>query len=66
MKVTIKAARVNVGLTLKDAAAKIGVTKETLSRWERGLSSPTLEKVEKLAAAYQCTPEDFLYPKISQ
>lgn len=66
MKVTIKAARVNAGFTLKDAAAKIGVTKETLSRWERGLSSPTLEKVERLAAAYQCTPEDFLYPKISQ
>lgn len=65
MKVTIKAARVNVGLTITEAAKQLGVTKDTLSRWERGITSPTLDRVEKLAEIYKCTPDDFLYTKIS-
>ena len=65
MKITIKAARVNVGPTLRQAAGELGVTKETLSRWERGITSPTLANVEKLAALYKCTPDDFVYNQVS-
>ena len=35
-KVTLKAARVNCGLTQKEAAKILGVSVDTLSKYERG------------------------------
>jgi transcriptional regulator with XRE-family HTH domain len=34
MKITLKAARVNIGMTLKEAAALFGINRETLSNYE--------------------------------
>lgn len=34
-KITLKAARVNAGLTIKNAAPLLGVGKDTLIRWEK-------------------------------
>lgn len=34
-RITLKAARVNAGLRLLDAAEKLGVGKDTLIRWEK-------------------------------
>lgn len=51
MGITMKAARVNVGLSQVEAALKIGVSKETLSNYERGQSYPDvliLKKIEKV------------------
>ncbi|MDD7291501.1 helix-turn-helix transcriptional regulator [Veillonella caviae] len=48
---TLKAARVNVGLTQKQAANGIGVSESTLLKYEQGKSYPdvkTLKKIEKL------------------
>ena len=41
MAITLKAARVNVGMTQEEAAKRIGVTANTISRWELGISAPT-------------------------
>lgn len=35
--ITLRAARVNAGLSLKDTAGKIGKSSKTVSLWERGL-----------------------------
>lgn len=35
MKISLKAARVNANLTLIDAAAMLGIGKDTLIKWER-------------------------------
>lgn len=35
MQITLKAARVNAGLTILQAAEKIGVGKDTLIKWEK-------------------------------
>lgn len=35
VQISLKAARVNAGLTIKAAAPKIGVGKDTLIKWER-------------------------------
>lgn len=35
IKISLKAARINAGLTLLKAAKTIGVGKDTLIRWER-------------------------------
>lgn len=48
---TLKAARVNAGLTQKKAAEMLGISEFTLINYEKGKSSPdvhTLKKIEKL------------------
>lgn len=48
---TLKAARVNAGLTQKKAAELLGISEFTLIRYESGKSSPdvhTLKKIEHL------------------
>lgn len=48
---TLKAARVNAGLTQKKAAEMLGISEYTLINYEKGKSSPdvhVLKKIEKL------------------
>lgn len=50
-KITLKAARVNRGLSQKKAAEKIGVAESTLYKWEAGKNKPNakyLPKIEKV------------------
>lgn len=41
------------GLTQKELAAKTGIDQAEISRLERGSSNPTLETLQRLAAAFQ-------------
>ena len=50
MRLTIKAARVNKGLTQADMAAALHVNKKTVSSWETGKAKPSLDKVEPICA----------------
>ena len=52
MAITLKAARVNAGLTQAQAAEKMGVTKEMVSNWERGLSFPNVKRIQKIEEVY--------------
>lgn len=52
IKITLSAARVNAGLTLDQACKLLGVSKNTLIKWEKGLSSPTWEKVMLIGETY--------------
>lgn len=63
MKVTLKAARVNVGLTQGDVAKAAGVTKQTVCRWENGITSPPFAKLVQLAEIYKCDVGDFSMPE---
>lgn len=49
---TLKAARVNANLTVKEAAEKIGITEDTLYRYENGKSSPKIETAKTMASVY--------------
>lgn len=49
---TLKGARANADLSLKDAAKKIGVTPATLRNWERGNSYPDVTKIKKIEEVY--------------
>ena len=51
-KITLKAARVNVGLTQDDAAKLIGVNTDTLGKWERGQGYPNVIQLENIIKAY--------------
>ncbi len=52
-QITLKAARINAGLSLLKAAEKIGVGKDTLSKWEKnsGLVNPI--KHQAISNAYK-------------
>ena len=51
-KITLKAARVNAGLTQKEAAAKIGISKQTLSAYENGKRFPEPEVIRRVEEVY--------------
>ena len=59
-QISLKALRVNAGLTQTDAAKVLGVSRMTLSRWESGETYPRADNILKLAALYKCEPADFL------
>ena len=58
-KISIKAARVNAGLTQEKAARKLGINPDTLARYEKDSGKLSLEMLEKLADLYKI-PTDFL------
>lgn len=51
-KFSLKAARVNAGLSQKAAAAAIGISNKTLSSWENGNTAPTADIIPVICALY--------------
>lgn len=51
-KITLAAARVNAGLNIEEAAAKIGKSPATISAWENNVSEPKISDALKLAELY--------------
>lgn len=61
VKMTIRAARVNVGLSQKAAAKEIGVSNKTLSNWEAGKSFPGADKIPVICAVYKTTYDNLIF-----
>lgn len=61
MGFTLRALRVNSGLTQKQAADNLGVTVETLSRWENAKSFPTVPQINKIEALYNVSYGDIIF-----
>ena len=61
-KITLKAARANLNLTQTEAAKRLGVSKDTLSNWENGRTSPNVEKFRLIEQIYDVSYDelDFL------
>ena len=51
MQMSIKAARVNKGLTQQELADEVKVAKKTVWSWENGKTKPTIDKIEPLCLA---------------
>lgn len=51
-KITLKAARVNMNLTQKEAAKRLKVSNKTLCNWENGKSIPRADKIDFICALY--------------
>lgn len=58
MSMTLKALRVNKGLDQKTAAEYIGITPETLGRWEAGKSFPSVPQITKIEELYSVSYSD--------
>lgn len=52
MAVTLKAARVNAELTQREAAEKLGISKQTLANYEMYRTKPDIEMADKMVALY--------------
>lgn len=61
MEISLKAARVNAGLTQIQVANRVGTTKNTISNYERGITIPDMEMGMKLAEVYGCTVNDLKF-----
>lgn len=57
LKDNIKKARLDVGLTQKEVAEKLGVAQAQYARWENGGRNPKDETVEKLAKIFNTSFE---------
>lgn len=58
----IKERRSKLGLTQTDLAEKLGVESETISRIERGISTPSLPMLEEVAEALNSGIAELLSP----
>ena len=57
----IRRLRVEKGLSQEQLAAMLGVTRQTVSNWERGASLPDIDSIVRIAAALDTGIEDVLY-----
>lgn len=64
-KITLRAARVNVDLTLDQASKLLKVSKNTLIKWENGEAFPTWDKVQMISEVYNW-PSDLIIFSRSQ
>jgi putative transcriptional regulator len=61
LKLTLKAARVNAGLTQTKAAEIIGVTPDTIGNWERGKYLPNTIMISRIEKAYGVSYNDLIF-----
>ena len=59
MKVSYKAARINAGITQKDAADSLGITQGTLLSYEKGYREPQVDMLRRMSELYGCEVGDF-------
>ena len=58
MAMTLKALRVNKGLDQKTAADYLGITPETLGKWEQGKTFPNVQQITKIEELYSVSYSD--------
>lgn len=63
MAITLKAARVNAGMNLMQAANQLGISKNTLSNYENYRTIPDIEMSKKIAALYNWSVNDIIFFK---
>lgn len=61
MPITLKAARVNIGLTQKEAAHKLGITEDCLGNYERGKTYPNVPVIKKMEQLYGIAYGDIIF-----
>lgn len=61
MKLTLKAARVNKGLTQMDVANHLHINKGTLINYEKYRTIPDIETAKVMAALYGVSVDDLIF-----
>ena len=61
MAITLKAARVNAGLTQREAAKKLKISKGTIASYENYKTKPDIEMAGKIADLYGTTVDSIIF-----
>ena len=61
VKMTLKAARVNSGLSQKEAGKMLGVSDDVLSNWERGISFPDVIQLKRIENLYHVSFDNLIF-----
>lgn len=61
MKITLKAMRINKGLTQKEASKILGIAENTLLNYENYKKYPDTLMVEKILKLYDCNYDDIIF-----
>jgi DNA-binding XRE family transcriptional regulator len=61
IKITLEAARVNAGLTQKEAADALGVSNHTVMSWEKGKSLPKVDQIDKICELYRIPYDNIIF-----
>lgn len=61
MAITLKAARINAGLTQEQAAKIIDVSADTIRKWERAKSFPNVLQIRRIENAYGVAYNDIIF-----
>lgn len=61
IKISLASARVNAGLSQKEAAIKIGVSNKTLSKWENGKAFPDALQIAKICELYGVPYDNIIF-----
>lgn len=64
--ITLKAARVNAGMTQAKACKLLGVSTSTMSAWERGDTMPRIDMAVKMAKIYNAPIEQIVFKEGEQ
>ncbi len=59
-QISLAAARVNACLTQDDVSKAMGVSKNTIVKWEKGISEPSISQGRELAKLYKI-PLDYIF-----
>lgn len=62
MGITLKAARVNVGMTQREAAEALDVSRETLQNYEAGKRFPSVPTIKKMEDLYKIPYANLIFP----
>lgn len=61
MKITLKAARVNAGIRQHEAAEQLGISAETLRRYEKAIAFPDVPLIKKIERLYNVSYNDLIF-----
>jgi len=65
IRISLKAARVNAGLTMDDVCKAMNVSKATVLNWEKGYTLPGADKAVQLSELYNLPLENISFCKKS-
>lgn len=64
MQLSLRAARVNAGLTQQQVTNKTGIARSTLVRWERGDTRPSQANLDLLCELYRVDQSQITVKKV--
>lgn len=60
-KITLKGARANKNMKQRELASLVGVSRDTIGKWEKGSSFPNANQIAKLEKALNIEYKDIIF-----